>query len=720
MRLTVFNLNKMVIFALGLFALSWTLPLGAAVEKPEAAKHQELWNFDNADIAIVAKRVADETKKNFIIDPRVQGKVTIISQQPLSPSEVYQVFLSVLRVHGFKAIEANNVVKIIPQDSANSDNGNVVNKILGNTDQQVVKVIALKYVPPIDLVNVIREMIPRTSHVVALNSTNHLIIADTQSNVMKVEKIVNEVDTPLSQSVDVIALRHASATEVATTVTNLLKDKNTQRGLAITVVPDERTNSLVISGGTREMRSYINSVIRKLDEPIENGANSEVIYLRYVQASDIAPIVAAYLEEAIHTSKDEKIKSEGKDSGSTQVTATATSSQAGSSSFPNHLKALKENDDTGGAQGSLFTDNENKPKSGIINRFVQWEETTNSIIVKAPPVIMQAIKTIVAKLDIRRPQVIIEVIIAEIQLDRLEDFGVEWDVSPNASVKFGTRFYNNQSNPDGTTAGILGGFSGGSVAELGTGISVGIFRHGSLRALIKALASDTSANILSTPTLVTLDNQTAMIKVGQKVPFAVGQTNNQNTGGNPFTSFDREEVGLSLTIRPQIINNGEIKLQIENILSNIVANSANANTGGNPTTNERTIVTNVLVNEGKILVLGGLIQDTWQETQNQVPFLARIPWVGQFFKSQSKELVKRNLMVFLRPKIIYDNDRGTRISTSKYEQTRRAQLESYDVLDQYFVDEPITPSPLSENDYYAKRKPKRMDLNEEVILPPPF
>ena len=685
-------------------------------------KNKELWNFDNADIETVVKRVADETKKNFVIDPRVQGKVTIISQQPLSPSEVYQLFLSVLRVHGFKAIEANNVVKIIPQDSANNDKGNVITRsAISNNDQQIIKVIALKYISPAEMVNVIREMVPRTSHISSLNSSNHLIIADTESNIAKVEKIISQVDSQQSQAVEVVAVRHAAASELAKTLASLLKDKS-PGAKSVNVVADERTNSLIISSGTKEQRAYMNTLIRKLDEPMENGASSEVIYLKYVQASNIAPIIAAFLEEALDTSKDEKTRSQGKETKETlNITMPQNNQNNAAASFPNHLRALKDNDVTGGQQGSLFTSNENKPQSGIINRFVQWEETTNSIIVKAPPIIMQAIKSIVAKLDIRRPQVIIEVIIAEVQLERMEQYGVEWDPSPNASVKFATRFSQNATNPNGTSGGIVGGFAGGVVSQLGEGLSVGIFRHGNLRALIKALASDTSANILSTPTLVTLDNQTALIKVGQKVPFAVGQTNNQNVGGNPFTSFDREEVGLSLTIKPQIINTGEIKLQIENILSNVVANSANPNTGGNPTTNERTIVTNVLVNEGKILVLGGLIQDVWQENKSAVPFISRIPWVGNLFKSDSKELVKRNLMIFLRPKIIYDNNEGQRISTQKYEQTRQTQLESYDVLEQYFVDEPVTPPPLSESDYYAKPvKKQQHHAQEEVILPSPF
>ena len=684
--------------------------------------NQEMWNFVDADIQTVAKRVSEETKKNFVIDARVQDKITLISQQGLTPAEVYEVFLSVLRVHGFKAVEANNIIKIIPQDSTNNDNGNVVtNNRLGNNDQQVIKVITLKFISPADMVAAIRELVPRTSRVMAVNSSNNLIIADTASNILKVEAVIRQVDNRSYQNVDVIAIKHASANELVTTLSGLLRDKKETRANPVTLAADERTNSIIFSGSTPEIRKYLRSLVANLDDPTDNNSNSEVIYLRYVQASNIAPIIAAYLEEALRAHKEENVRQQGKDATTSSAIATSTTIQPTvNNSFPNHLRGLKENSETGGNQGSLFQSNENKSKSGVINRFVQWEETTNALIVKAPPTIMRSIKSVIAKLDIRRPQVIIEVVIAEIGLNRLEQLGVEWDVSPNASVKMGTRFFPGSTNPNGTRNSIVGGFSGGTVAELGTGISIGIFRHGNLRALIKALSSDATANILSTPTLVTLDNQTALIKVGEKVPFAVGQTNNQNTGGTPFTSFDREEVGLSLTIKPQIISDCEIKLQIENILSNIVPNTANANTGGNPTTSERTIITNVLVNEGKILVLGGLIQDSWQDIRQQVPFLGRLPLIGYLFKSQGKELVKKKLMIFLRPKIINNDIEGVRISTSKYEKMRQAELSSYDWLDQSFVDEPVIAKTLSQCDYFPGTPEAQPVVNNEIILPSPF
>ncbi|MFI4936944.1 MAG: type II secretion system secretin GspD [Candidatus Berkiellales bacterium] len=721
-----FGLKSINLIAPLLFAIGFILLTSDLLAAPPPQKEQELWNFENADLEIVVKRVADETGKNFILDPRVQGKITIISQHALTPEEIYQVFLSSLRVLGFKAIEANNVVKIIPQDSANNDNGNVVNKVTQNDDQQVVKVIPLKFISPLDMVNSIREMVPRTSHIVAMNTTNHLIIADTESNVRKVEKIIQQVDNRSTHGVDIIPIKHASATELAVIITNMLREKGGSRTNPITLSPDERTNSLLVSGGTPELRNYLSKVVQQLDSPTENAANSEVIYLKYIQAVDVAPIVATFIEEALATTKEQALREEGKQGAAPTAIANA-SSQGGNAPlappFPEaHQLALKQNAVTGGNQGSLFESNEGKPKSGIINRFVQWEGTTNSLIVKAPPTIMRAIKSIIAKLDIRRPQVIIEVVIAEIDLDRLEEYGVEWNPSPNASVKFGTRFFNTEANPDGSSGGIAGGFSPGSVAELASGITVGVFRHGNLRALIRALATDSLSNILSTPTLVTLDNQTALIKVGEKVPFAVGQTNNQNTGGNPFTSFDREEVGLSLTIKPQIVNANEIKLQIENILSSVIPNSATSSSGGNPTTTERTVVTNVLVNDGRILVLGGLIQDTWSDVKSEVPFLGKLPLVGFLFRKDSKQLIKSNLMIFIRPKIIQDDIAGVRISTDKYDHTRQAQLGAYDALDQYFVDEPVTQPPLSEEDYQVRnKKAKATPTNKpEIILPSPF
>ncbi len=672
----------------------------------------EIWNFDNAEIGTVIKKVSEKTGKNFILDPRVQGKVTLISQNPVNEKEAYQVLLSLLRVHGFKVVESNNVIRIVPQDSANNDKGPVINKATENGEQEIIKIITLKYISPNEILPSLREIIPRTGHVMAIEASNHIIVADTQNNILKVEKLIKQIDTKTPRMVNMVSLQYASATEVATSLGNLLRDKGGSRAFPISLGADERTNSLLISGGTKELRDYIMRVAKQFDTPTDNHYNSEVIYLKYIAASTIAPIIASFLEESLRTNKEHIEEANNKASAASFSAPTQVVNNAPMAP-PNHLRALQEFNYTQGEQGSLFAENDRKPQSGIVSRFVQWEESSNALIIKAPTNIMRAIKSIIAKLDIRRPQVIIEVIIAELSLNRIEEYGVEWDVSSDASIKVGTRF-----NPPLHNT-IVGGLTGGAVNLLGQGLSVGVFRHGDLSALIRMLASDTSANILSTPTLVTLDNQTALIKVGEKVPFAIGQTNNQNSGGNPFTSYDREEVGLSLTIKPQIVNDCEIKLQIENILSNVVPNSANISTGGNPTTSERTIITNVIVEEGKILVLGGLIQDTWQEMKAQVPFFGSIPFIGYLFKSEKKELVKKNLMIFLRPRIIENDTLGIQISTNKYDEMRKAQVQNYGALNHPFVDEPITAQPLHPNDYYKEPVAPTLQI-AEVILPMPF
>lgn len=678
---------------------------------------QTYWNFNQADIQTLIQQVAKETGKNFVIDPRVQGKVTVISHFPLSKEDAYQVFLSILNVHGFSAIQSGNIVKIMPLSRTNIGSANTRYK-MDKADELIIKVIDIKYLSPADIVQSIKLLIPKTSHISAADNSNQIIIADTSGNVAKIEKIIDQMDTGKQRSVDLVKLQYASALDMEILLNNLIsKDSGSKNKVA--VAADERTNTLLISGSTIQNRSYIKKVIDQLDQKSNDNNKSEVIYLKYVNAADIAPIIGAFLEDAAKTSDDQKTRKTADESNTsgTNLVQTATT---GTTSIPNHLRALQNYNQNQGTQGVLFGESEGQPKSGVVNRFVQWEETTNAIILKAPPILMRAAQSIISKLDIRRPQVLIEVIIAEITVDRAKELGVEWAPSQKASVKFGTRF---PTTPGNTSNSIVGGLLDGAVETLGNGLSIGVFRHDSLRVLAKALAADTTANIVSTPSLVTLDNQAALIKVGERVPFAIGQTNNDNIGGNPFTSFDREEVGLSLTIRPQITRSGAIRLEIENILSNIVPNSANNNTGGNPTTSERTIVTNVMVDDGKILVLGGLIQDSWQDIQSRVPFVGRIPLLKHLFGNATKQLVKKNLVIFLRPVIMRNDKQSIEVSNERYNQLRKAQLLSYDVHNRNFIDEPVSIKPLSNRDYYTSQElpePLEHNNNPAIVLPEPY
>lgn len=689
-----------------------------------AEKRPQLWNFENADIQTIIKRVAEETGKNFIIDPRVQAKVTVISQHALNSDEIYQLLLSILRVHGFQALESDQAVKIIPIDSLNNDKGIFSQKNILNTDQPIIKVFNLKFLHSQDALPALKQLLPGNSQALIIPGSNYIIVADTSSNILKIETLLKKIDTEKNQEINIISVKHASASDLANNLNILLKQKNPNKTNPVSIIADERTNHIVMTGGTEAIRKYVVQIITQLDSPADNNYNSEVVYLKYIEARNIAPIVSTFIEDAIKTNSDATVREEANTtpglSASSVANFNTNSSSNQNQSNANHLRSLQNNKTTGGAQGSLFSDNENKSQSGVINRYVQWEESSNALIIKAPPSIMRAIKNIIDKLDIRRPQVMIEVVIAEVNLNRLQELGVEWNGSQKASIKTANRLLNT------TSKGLIGGFTNGVVDQLGLGLSVGIFRHGDLRALIKLLASDSSTNILSTPTLVTLDNQTALIKVGEKVPFAIGQTDNSSTNGTPFTSFDREEVGLSLTIKPQITHSGEVKMQIENILSNIVAGSAQANTSGNPTTTERTVVTNVLVHDGKILVLGGLIQDAWQKTQNKVPLLGDLPLVGALFRSDNKTLVKKNLMIFIRPKIIHIDEQGRELSTNKYNHMRIDQLESLNALENPFIDEQITAAPLGQHEYTQQKYNKPMNQADGVMvipnleLPPPY
>jgi len=669
-----------------------------------------IWNFNDVDIQTLIKNTSEITGKNFVVDPRVQGKITVISQNPIAKDQIYPVFVSILNVHGFSAVSAGQVVKILPIERA-IENSNMTSTA-ANLDNLVVKVFKLKFVQASNILVSLKPLLSETSTIVAGVSPNYLIIADKEGNVERLEKIIDQLDVLKENEVDILHVKYSSASDLSNTLTTLLS-KSKDKISSTTFAADARTNAILVSGGTPETRNYLKQIIRQLDLPTDNNSNSEVIYLKYIEASKIAPIIGTFLADAMQSSdKESERRTTHQDTPFNNSNQSQGSNQKSLFSSK-HLSSLRDYESNQGNQGSLFNDNENAEKSGAINQYVQWEGSSNALILKAPPNLMQAVRSIINKLDISRPQILIEVIIAEIGMNRSKEISTEWNPTPDGDVKFGTRF------PTGTSAAnnIVGGFSPGTVETLGSGLSLGVFQSGNLKALIKMLQSDASANILSTPTLVTLDNQAALIKVGEKVPFAIGTTNNDNVGGNPFTSFDREEVGLSLTIKPQITHAGGIKLQIENILSNIVPNTATTNSGNNPTTSERTIITNVMVNDGKILVLGGLIQDSWQKTLSKVPFLGDLPLVGFFFRTHKNELVKKNLIIFLRPTIMKEE---SDLSASKYNKIRTDFIESHHAFDRKFIEEPVNLMPLQEK----KKSNTALSSNNQdighVLLPAPF
>lgn len=571
-------------------------------------------NMQDADIGALIETVSYITGKNFIVDPRVTGKVTIISSVPTEPDRIYDLFLSVLRIHGFAAVEAEGVIKIVPDASAKFEdvpqltNGNDFN------DEISTLVIKLNNVSANELVPILRPLMPQSGHLAAHNDSNMLIAADSASNLARLRRIISRIDiADNEQAIEVIRLQHANAADLVRVIQPVLQAQTQQaepvkkRAVASiknNLVADERTNSLLLSGDEKT-RLQIRALITHLDTPVENLGDTEVIYLNYAVASEVVPILQS-IGGKLGVTDEEKQK---------------------------NPKATTANQDT------LFE--------------IEADDNVNALIVHAPYERMQALKSVIKQLDIRRAQVLVEGIIAEVSYNKSVELGIEWQSSvPNSGT-----FVSSTPSSSGSAFDPL------SIAAGGLGL--GFFNNGSLRGLLRAIASDSYSNILSTPTLMTMDNEEAEIVIGQNVPFVTGQfTNSTTTGNNPFQTIEREDVGIVLKVKPQINEGDSVSLEIEQEISDVVDSSVNSASG--ITTNKRSIKTKVLVDNQNIVVLGGLLSDDISESVNKVPVLGDIPLLGNLFKNTNDNRVKNNLMIFLRPQIVRDARTNSNLTVNKY------------------------------------------------------
>ncbi len=604
-----------------------SLLLCVAVMSPVAQAEQITLNLNNADIEALIKTVSEHTGKNFVIDPRVKGKVTVISAHPMDKDEFFQVFLSILEVHGFSTIPSGDLIKIVPDVKAKQSGiptGSALSSLPG--DQVVTRIIQVKNVNATQLVPILRPLIPQEGHLAAYPATNVLIISDRRQNVDRLLKIISQIDQVSDSSIEVVTLQHASAAEVVR-ILNGLQDpaaKAATTADGIKLVADERTNSVLISGDpTSRLRAKV--VIEHLDTPFDNAGNAQVIYLKYANATDLVQVLTG-VSESMDSSKQ------------------------------------------GGSAG--------KGKPDIpIN--IQADEAANALIITAPPDQYRALEAIIRKLDIRRAQVLVEAIIAEVSYDKARKLGVQWivDGTPDGSGPVGVINLGSPSISDIGTAVASGG-----AISLGPGTLIGGGKFDSdsvnFAALIQALESDSTSNILSTPSLMTLDNQEAEIVIGQNVPFITGSytsTGGSSTSVNPFQTVQREDVGLTLRVKPQINEGNAVKLEIEQEVSSIdTTTQAGAS---DIVTKKRNIKTVVMVEDGNTIVLGGLIDENLQQTEERVPLLGEIPLLGALFRANTTTKVKRNLMVFLRPVIMRDAAVNTQIASSKYNYFRAQQID---------------------------------------------
>jgi len=630
---------RTVLAATMLISGSVALAQSPAFDAGEPAPVQpgtQVLNLKEADITSFIGLVSEATGKNFIVDPRVTGKVTVISQTPLGQNELYDVFLSVLRVNGFAAVPAGKVIKIVPEAAALQD-GAISS---GGNDVLVTRVIDLKHIAPADMVQVLRPLAPQSAQLLAHPGSSSLIIIDRAGNVARLESIVRRLDQSSESEIEVMALNHASAAEVVRTLT-LLQPANEAAGNKIAA--DERTNSVLIAGD-RSRRLRLKALVTNLDTPLNGGDSTQVIYLSYANAEQLVPILEASLGSLLG---QEGVVREG---------ATTTS-------------------------------------------FIRAHKDTNALIITAPPSAIRELRNVIRQLDIRRAQVLIETIIAEVNDQTARELGIQWQATSSDFSDEG--FIGGTNFPGSTgTGGIFGVSQDPRILGASGGLNIGYILGSAalpgsdteflqIGALAKALTGDNRTNVLSTPSTITLDNQEASLSVGQEVPFLTGQYSNSSTTGgggvgsnngvvNPFQTIDRKEVGLKLKVTPHVNDGDAVVMEIDLEVSSLAPNTQGA---VDLITNSRKLTTRVLVPDGALLVLGGLTSEEVRESVQKVPGLGDIPLIGNLFKNRSTVKERRNLMVFLRPTIARDGITEAAISSEKYNFIRAEQLRAREETD---------------------------------------
>jgi general secretion pathway protein D len=585
--------------------------LVASFAAPSSRAQETLYtaNYREADIRMVADQVQQVIRRSIIIDPRVRAQVTVLSSDPMTADAFYQLFLSTLEVHGFVALDSGDAIQIVPDAQAR----------FGAGDDFVTQLVVLNNIGAQQLVALLRPMLPQSAHLAGHGPSNSLIIADRPGNMRRVLELVRRMDQAGSQEVEIIQLENASADDVVRMLGQLNQAAQAAGGAPpFQVIADPRTNSAMLAG-PQSVRLQMRALIAHLDTPSAQGGDTLVRYLNYADAEDLATKLQAQF-------------------GSSGGTGPAPSE--------------------GGAPA-------------ISGPITIWADAgTNALVINAPERVRADMLAIVNQIDIPRLQVQVDAIIVELSEEKSAQLGVTWlSAGDNEDEVLGLT---NFTNAGGGILGLAGAASGNtpSLSAIAEGITIGVGKIAgsgtSWAALLNALRGDGETNIISTPHIVTLDNEEAEIRVGQEVPFLTGQFTNTgaNQGSvNPFQTIQRQEVGTSLKITPQINEGSGVKLDIEQETSSL---SAGVEGASDLITNTRTITTHVFVNDGEILVLGGLIDDNLRETDRRVPGLGRIPGLGWLFRARRTDLSKRNLMVFIRPTILRDSADRSFQTNSKY------------------------------------------------------
>lgn len=655
---------------------------GMALAAEPADGDGVMLNFANAEIDVVVRAVSKITNRNYLVDPRVKGTLNIATTKPVSPATAQDILRSALRLQGFAIIDENGIMKVVPEADA-KQHSIPVSKARSalRGDQLITQVFTIKNESATQLHQVIRPLVSANNTVTASAASNTLVVTDYAENVGRIARIIDAIDVPQGD-VAVIPLKHASALDLASTVGRLMSDGGAagagDQSQRVTIVPDTRANVLLVRSDNPARISAARQLVSVLDQPGAAG-NIHVIYLKNADATKVAQTLRDVLSgESSSTSGRATASAGGTSSASGLSTSTGSTPTAATSSFQS--QSAQSASTTGGG--------------GIVHA----DRSTNSLIITAPEAIYNNIRQVVDMLDRRRAQVFVEALVAEITTDRAAEFGIQWQSmntgnNGSASVFGGTNFGSGGTN-------ILGLALDPTSAAKGLNLIVGkgsITLPGSdtpilnLSVLARFLESQTNTNILSTPNLIMLDNEEAKIVVGQNLPFVTGQYTNTGSGTtsvNPFQTIERRDVGLTMRIRPQISEGGAVVMQIVQESSSVVATSLTNSTG--PVTNKRSIETTAVVDDGAIIALGGLVQDSYTSGVDKIPLLGDIPVIGNLFKYDSRQRSKTNLFVFLRPKILRNGESYRDLVADRYDYVI-GQQRGVDRPDRLMRNEPPAP-----------------------------
>ncbi|MCO5785145.1 type II secretion system protein GspD [Pseudomonas sp. G11-1] len=649
--------------ALSLSLLSGAIMAQAPVERGDG--DELVLNLRDADINGLIEIVSQETGINFIVDPRVRGQVNVVSGQAIKRDELYDLFLGVLKSYGFAAVSgAEGTVRIVPEVQAKE---NEVGTLERNSrgDEFITHVISVRHLDASQLVRILRPLVPKGGHLAAAAESNSLVIADTAANVRRIEALIQRIDQESMEEFEVIALEHASALDLVR-ITEGLQASSPEENASkrVRMIADERTNTVVLLGDPQRRLAY-RAMIRQLDVAGDVG-NTQVHYLRYAKAEDVAEVLRGIAE-----GRDVENGAVGSSSSSSSGTS------SGSYGYGNQSSRVR----------------------------IQAHDSTNSVVIYGPAELTREMSQIIRQLDIRRAQVLVEAVIAEVSYDRAKELGVQWGFANEGAGVGVINFARGGGGILNLAAGINGFLEGDvttppSLSDGATLGGVGTIGSTQIGLLINALQGDSSSNILSTPSLLTLDNEEAEIVVGQNVPFIVGRS--VENSGQAFDTIQREDVGIKLRIRPQINEGNAVRLEIAQEVSQIAPGASGA---ADLITNKRSLNTHVMVDDNQLIVLGGLIDDQMVETRDKVPLLGDIPGLGRLFRYDTANVEKRNLMVFLRPVIVRDTAVAESLTHAKYSYIRDQQLKEQGRNDSLLPRSDMSVLP---------------DWNYLLTLPPPF